>query len=243
MNSPGVHTNDKSFSSISIDESHRPVQLHRVVLGYPDAATDFKFNLSLNYKLSAVIQSYSEQKPTLVVSQLICCVLCVTAVCCCGGVISSRSWLHGFLCSSSVPLVKVLNKRLRSWWKMLASSWMLFTNEGLLTCTIAIYIYTCYSFSMFQLQAPVCSWFNPWQQAKRYEWWATSILVSLSSLPLISAELIVFGVGFHHAGVEASDRKTVEALFTAGDLPVLCECVVYVLKTCIYEALLSQLYF
>ena len=52
------------------------MQLHRVVLGYPDAATDFKFNLSLNYKLSAVIQGYSEQKPTLVVSQLVSVLLC-----------------------------------------------------------------------------------------------------------------------------------------------------------------------
>ena len=34
----------------------------------------------------------------------------------------------------------------------------------------------------------------------------------------------MFGIGYHHAGVESSDRKTVEALFTAGELPVLCEC-------------------
>ena len=51
----------------SIDESHRPVQLRRVVLSYPDATTDFKFDLSLNYKLSNVIHCYSDHKPTLVV--------------------------------------------------------------------------------------------------------------------------------------------------------------------------------
>ena len=39
----------------------------------------------------------------------------------------------------------------------------------------------------------------------------------------VHSELVVFGVGFHHAGVDASDRKLIEALFTAGDLPVLCE--------------------
>lgn len=36
-------------------------------------------------------------------------------------------------------------------------------------------------------------------------------------------ELLVYGVGFHHAGMDISDRKTVEAMFTAGDLPVLCK--------------------
>ena len=33
----------------------------------------------------------------------------------------------------------------------------------------------------------------------------------------------MYGVGFHHAGMDTADRKTVEALFTAGDLPVLCK--------------------
>ena len=37
------------------------------------------------------------------------------------------------------------------------------------------------------------------------------------------SELLVYGVGFHHAGMDAADRKTVEAMFTAGDLPVLCK--------------------
>ncbi len=51
----------------SIDESHRPVQLRRIVLSYPHSSTDFKFDLSLNYKLSGVVQCYSDNKPTLVV--------------------------------------------------------------------------------------------------------------------------------------------------------------------------------
>ena len=38
------------------------------MLGYPDANSEFKFDLSLNYRLSGVIQCYSDQKPTLVVS-------------------------------------------------------------------------------------------------------------------------------------------------------------------------------
>lgn len=59
------------YSSIpSIDESHRPVRLRRVVLGYPNANSEFKFDLSLNYRLSSVIQCYSDQKPTLVVSEM-----------------------------------------------------------------------------------------------------------------------------------------------------------------------------
>ena len=52
----------------SIDESHRPVRLRKVVLGYPDSSSDFKFDLSLNYRLSGVIHTYSDDKPTLVVS-------------------------------------------------------------------------------------------------------------------------------------------------------------------------------
>lgn len=50
-----------------IDESHRPVRLRRVVLGYPSSSSDFKFNLSLNYRIGAVIHTYSDQKPSLVV--------------------------------------------------------------------------------------------------------------------------------------------------------------------------------
>jgi hypothetical protein len=58
---------DSPALEYSIDESHRPVRLRRVVLGYPDANSEFKFDLSLNYRLSGVIQCYSDQKPTLVV--------------------------------------------------------------------------------------------------------------------------------------------------------------------------------
>ena len=39
------------------------------MLGYPDANSEFKFDLSLNYRLSGVIQCYSDQKPTLVVRE------------------------------------------------------------------------------------------------------------------------------------------------------------------------------
>ena len=36
-------------------------------------------------------------------------------------------------------------------------------------------------------------------------------------------DLILFGVGYHHAGMDIADRRAVEIMFTAGDLPVLCE--------------------
>ena len=36
-------------------------------------------------------------------------------------------------------------------------------------------------------------------------------------------ELIVFGVGYHHAGMSSNDRKLIETMFTNGELPVLCE--------------------
>lgn len=55
-----------------MDDSHRPVKLRKVVLGFPKANnfSDFRFDLSLNYKLSGIIQTYSDRKPTLVVSKI-----------------------------------------------------------------------------------------------------------------------------------------------------------------------------
>lgn len=52
-----------------MDDSYRPVKLRKVVLGFPQHAnmSEFKFDLSLNYKLNGIIQTYSDRKPTLVV--------------------------------------------------------------------------------------------------------------------------------------------------------------------------------
>ena len=36
-------------------------------------------------------------------------------------------------------------------------------------------------------------------------------------------ELVICGVGYHHAGLDVADRKNVETMFVRGDLPVLCE--------------------
>ena len=46
------------------------MRLRKVVLGYPasDNTSEFRFDLTLNYKLATVIETYSEQKPTLIVS-------------------------------------------------------------------------------------------------------------------------------------------------------------------------------
>ncbi|XP_048353797.1 probable ATP-dependent DNA helicase HFM1 [Sphaerodactylus townsendi] len=53
---------------LKIDERHRPVKLRKIVLGFPCSSnqTEFKFDLTLNYKVASVIQTYSEQKPALV---------------------------------------------------------------------------------------------------------------------------------------------------------------------------------
>lgn len=52
-----------------VDEDQRPVKLRKIVLGFPcsDSQTEFKFDLTLNYKIASVIQAYSNQKPVLVV--------------------------------------------------------------------------------------------------------------------------------------------------------------------------------
>jgi len=54
---------------LNMDESHRPVKLRKVVLGFPCGPNqnDFKFDLSLNYKMANIVQTYSDQKPALVV--------------------------------------------------------------------------------------------------------------------------------------------------------------------------------
>ncbi|KAM5269336.1 putative ATP-dependent DNA helicase HFM1 isoform 2-T4 [Hipposideros larvatus] len=53
---------------LKMDERHRPVKLRKVVLGFPCSSnqTEFKFDITLNYKIASVIQTYSDQKPTLV---------------------------------------------------------------------------------------------------------------------------------------------------------------------------------
>ncbi|NXX97824.1 HFM1 helicase, partial [Centropus bengalensis] len=53
---------------LKIDDDQRPVKLRKIVLGFPcsDNQTEFKFDLTLNYKIASVIQTYSEHKPVLV---------------------------------------------------------------------------------------------------------------------------------------------------------------------------------
>ena len=46
-------------------------------------------------------------------------------------------------------------------------------------------------------------------------------MLLISPQPLCS-DLVLYGVGYHHAGMDVSDRKAVETLFTGGELPVLC---------------------
>jgi len=58
------------FGCDRMDDSCRPVKLRKVVLGYPcsDAMSEFRFDLMLSYRLANVVLTYSELKPTLVVS-------------------------------------------------------------------------------------------------------------------------------------------------------------------------------
>ena len=59
----------------SLGNEYRPVELRKVVLGYPmsEKQSDFKFDLTLSYKLSSIIQTYSENKPSLVVCSFVQC--------------------------------------------------------------------------------------------------------------------------------------------------------------------------
>uniref|UniRef100_A0A3B3YXN9 Probable ATP-dependent DNA helicase HFM1 n=1 Tax=Poecilia mexicana TaxID=48701 RepID=A0A3B3YXN9_9TELE len=133
-------------SYLSMDESHRPVKLRKVVLGFPCSGTqtEFKFDLSLNYKMANIIQTYSDQKPTLV------------------------------FCS---------------------------TRKGAQQ-----------SAAVLAKDARFIMSFEHKQRLMKY---ANSILDSKLR------DLMMLGVGYHHAGVDLSDRKLVEEAFTLGDLPVL----------------------
>ncbi|XP_060237071.1 probable ATP-dependent DNA helicase HFM1 [Meriones unguiculatus] len=131
---------------LKMDESHRPVKLQKVVLGFPcsSSQTEFKFDLALNYKVYSVIRTYSNQKPTLV--------FCATRK----GVQQAASVLV-----KDAKFVFTVDQKLR-------------------------------------LQKAAYS-------------------VRDSKLK----DFLQCGVGYHHAGMELSDRKLVEELFTSGDLPVL----------------------
>ncbi|XP_034558926.1 probable ATP-dependent DNA helicase HFM1 isoform X7 [Notolabrus celidotus] len=131
---------------LDMDESHRPVKLRKVVLGFPchPNQTEFKFDLSLNYKIANIIQTYSDQKPVLV------------------------------FCSTR---------------KGVQQSATVLAKDARFIMSI--------------------------EHKQRLRKFANSILDSKLR------DLVMFGVGFHHAGVDLSDRKLIEHAFTLGDLPVL----------------------
>nr|XP_009680840.1 PREDICTED: probable ATP-dependent DNA helicase HFM1 [Struthio camelus australis] len=131
---------------LKIDEDHRPVKLRKVVLGFPcnDNQTEFKFDLTLNYKITGIIQTYAEQKPALV--------FCATRK----GVQQAAS----VLAKDAKFLLSI-------------------------------------------------------EQKQRLQRYANSLKDSKLR------DLLMYGVAYHHAGMEISDRKIVEGAFTSGDLPVL----------------------
>ncbi|XP_051713468.2 probable ATP-dependent DNA helicase HFM1 isoform X2 [Oryctolagus cuniculus] len=131
---------------LKMDESHRPVKLKKVVLGFPCTSnqTEFKFDLSLNYKIASVIQTYSDQKPSLV--------FCATR--------------KGVQQAASV-----------------------FVKDAKFVLTM--------------------------EQKQRLQKYAYSVR------DLKLKDILIHGVAYHHAGMELSDRKVVEEIFTIGDLPVL----------------------
>ncbi|KAK4325049.1 hypothetical protein Pmani_004359 [Petrolisthes manimaculis] len=132
--------------SHKLGENLRPVKLRRVVMGYNcrDSWSEFRFDLSLNYKLASVIATYSDNKPTLVFVSTR------------KGTQSTASTL-----SHEVRLVRDAGHR--------------------------------------QL--------------------LTAVANGLRDNKL--REVVMCGVGYHHAGVDMCDRRQVEELFVTGQLPVL----------------------
>ncbi|CAH3171720.1 unnamed protein product [Porites lobata] len=137
---------DSPASHYSMDDSHRPVKLRKVVLGFPKGSnfSDFRFDLSLNYKLSGIIQTYSDRKPTLV--------FCSTR-------------------KSAQQAAQMLVKDAR-----------------------------------FIMNS---------QHRQRLQRTANSLHDSKLR------ELVICGIGYHHAGLDPTDRRNVETMFIKGDIPVL----------------------
>ncbi|KAJ3595533.1 hypothetical protein NHX12_004836 [Muraenolepis orangiensis] len=131
---------------LDMDESYRPVKLRKVILGFPCSSNQnyFKFDLSLNYKMANIIQTYSDQKPALV------------------------------FCSTR---------------KGVQQSATVLAKDARFIMTI--------------------------EHKQRLMKYAKSLLDSKLR------DLVMLGVGYHHAGVDMADRKMVEEAFTQGDLPVL----------------------
>uniref|UniRef100_A0A3B4EXM0 Probable ATP-dependent DNA helicase HFM1 n=1 Tax=Pundamilia nyererei TaxID=303518 RepID=A0A3B4EXM0_9CICH len=128
---------------LDMDESHRPVKLRKVVLGFPCGPnqTEFKFDLALNYKIANIIQTYAEQKPALV------------------------------FCSTR---------------KGTQQSAAVLAKDARFIMSI--------------------------EHKQRFD---------VQSSAVKHPHLVALGVGYHHAGVDLSDRKLIEEAFTMGDLPVL----------------------
>ncbi|XP_041446476.1 probable ATP-dependent DNA helicase HFM1 isoform X2 [Xenopus laevis] len=131
---------------MKMDETRRPVKLRKVVLGFPcsNKQSEFKFDLTLNYKIANIIQTYSDRKPTLV--------FCATRK----GVQQAASIL-----TKDAKFVMSIEHKQR-----------------LQKCA------------------------NPIKDSKL-------------------RDVVQYGVGYHHAGVDIHDRKVIENTFLMGDLPVL----------------------
>ncbi|XP_058126736.1 probable ATP-dependent DNA helicase HFM1 [Anopheles ziemanni] len=58
--------NERNVLPFSFAETYRSTRIGRHVVGYPCTTNPYKFEMDLNYKLPAIIEEYSRQKPTLV---------------------------------------------------------------------------------------------------------------------------------------------------------------------------------
>ncbi|XP_071159837.1 probable ATP-dependent DNA helicase HFM1 [Mytilus edulis] len=135
--------------SVKMDDSLRPVRLRKVVLGFyfdEHKGSAFHFDMSLNYKLAGIINTYSDDRPTLV--------FCSTR-------------------KSTQQAGEILAK----------------DSRGTMIKTA--------------------------QQRQKLMKYAN--MVKDNKL----RDLVMKGIGFHHAGMDIQDRKYMEELFAAGDLFVL----------------------
>lgn len=131
---------------------------------------------------------------------------------------SQRCQVHHEHGAQTTVCLQVHNNTFSSCWVSFVESFML-------------YLWLCLGWWNMQTQfwipnLEVRWWIDPvsWQEDTR----SGALITRLTRVCVsLSPELVMLGVGYHHAGVDLSDRKLIEKAFTQADLPVLCESLSY----------------
>lgn len=136
-----------------------------------------------------------------------------------------------FLLFSFVLLAREHNRRPVCWWRMPDLWWMLSTKGGKKAtnaCCFSALPTLSASFYCNRLQSVTSNLHDAKLRGiSAFRCLITHFYPSPGFKRNVSClqELVSYGVGFHHAGLDVRDRHAVENMFIAGELPVLCKCL------------------